>query len=58
MIFYHHFTKPQIAQFGLCAVVAFFIISGFVMSAGYYNKVTNYDFSYMEFYIGHIAFEC
>lgn len=50
MVFYHHFTKPQIAQFGLCAVAAFFMLSGFVMSAGYRNKVLSGSFCFKDYF--------
>lgn len=49
MVFYHHFTNPQVAQFGLCAVVAFFMLSGFVMSAGYWQKISSEQFVFGEY---------
>lgn len=50
MIFYHHFTRPSVVQFGLCAVVAFFMLSGFVMSAGYFQKVSCNGFVFCTYY--------
>lgn len=50
MIFYHHFTRPSVVQFGLCAVVAFFMLSGFVMSAGYYRIVSGDGFVFCDYY--------
>lgn len=50
MIFYHHFTRPSVVQFGLCAVVAFFMLSGFVMSAGYYRIVSGNEFVFCDYY--------
>ena len=49
MIFFHHFTKPGYAPFGACAVVAFFMMSGFVMTAGYHSKIEETSFSYKSY---------
>lgn len=49
MIFFHHFTKPGYVPFGACAVVAFFMMSGFVMTAGYHTKIEDSSFSYKSF---------
>lgn len=50
MIFHHHFfSNPQIAQFGYLPVTFFFILSGYVMSIGYEQKVCDVSFSYKAF---------
>lgn len=50
MIFHHHFfMNPQIVQFGTLPVAFFFILSGFVMSIGYAEKVRSDKFKYKEF---------
>lgn len=50
MIFHHHFfTNPQIAQFGALPVAFFFMLSGFVMTIGYADKVTSDSFSYKSY---------
>ena len=53
MIFFHHFLVIDgVGLFdvgGPCAVSFFFITSGFVMTAGYGEKVVKSDFSYSSF---------
>lgn len=50
MIFHHHFfIHPQIAQFGIFPVAFFFILSGFVMSLGYGEKVCDTNFNYWNY---------
>lgn len=49
MIFFHHFIVPVIGSLGLFPVVFFFILSGFVMSSGYQEKVQNGELVYKKF---------
>ena len=50
MIFHHHFfTNPQVDQFGLFPVSFFFILSGFVMTMGYGERVDSKEFSYKTY---------
>lgn len=52
MIFLHHCSNNGIAVFppgGACGVSFFIILSGFVMSAGYGEKVEQTNFKYKEF---------
>ncbi len=50
MIFHHHFfTDPQVVQFGTFPVSFFFILSGFVMTLGYFDRVNSDNFSYKAF---------
>lgn len=49
MIFAHHYFIPQIEPFGSFPVAFFFILSGFVMTLGYGDKVEKTDFSYKEY---------
>ena len=49
MIFAHHFYVPKIEQFGTFPVVFFFMLSGYVMTLGYGDKVEAADFCYKNF---------
>lgn len=50
MIFHHHFfLNPQIVQFGAFPVAFFFILSGFVMTKGYEEKVLANTFNYKTY---------
>jgi len=50
MIFHHHFfMNPQVIQFGLFPVAFFFILSGFVMTIGYSDKVVVDTFCYKQY---------
>ena len=50
LIFHHHyFITPQIEQFGTFPVSFFFILSGFLLSVGYAEKVTTISFQYRRF---------
>ena len=49
MIFAHHYFTPQIAWLGTFPVSFFFILSGFVMTLGYENKVIKNLFDYKSF---------
>ena len=50
MIFHHHFfMTPQVVQFGSFPVSFFFILSGFVMTIGYGDKVLLESFSYKQY---------
>ena len=50
LIFHHHFfVSPQIEQFGTFPVSFFFILSGFLLSVGYAEKVSNESFQYRKF---------
>lgn len=57
MIFFHHFPVNGEGLFeagGTCGVSFFLILSGFVMSAGYGDKVSRQDFNYHNFLIKRI----
>lgn len=49
MIFFHHIIIPSIDSLGLYPVVFFYILSGFVLSAGYGKKIDNGDLNYAFF---------
>lgn len=51
MIFCHHFfmKNPQVEPFGTFSVVFFFILSGFVMTIGYADKVYLGSFCYKSY---------
>lgn len=52
MIFLHHFSVDGKGLFeagGSCGVSFFLILSGFVMSAGYGQKITDHSFNYKSF---------
>ena len=50
MVFHHHFfTSPQIEPFGTFPVCFFFILSGYVMSIGYADKVISPSFQYKPY---------
>lgn len=49
MIFAHHFFIPQIEPFGSFPVAFFFILSGFVMTLGYWDRVSTSGFNYKQF---------
>jgi len=49
MIFFHHFIIPVIGSLGLFPVAFFFILSGFVMSSGYQEKVLNGQLVYKQY---------
>ena len=54
LIFAHHknaIDNPYIIGFGPCAVSFFFMLSGFSMCLGYYNKILRQDFSWKSFMI-------
>ena len=52
MIFHHHFFfNPQIEQFGTFPVAFFFVLSGFLLSVGYAEKLKNPSFSYRKFVV-------
>lgn len=53
MIFLHHFPVDGVGLFragGTCGVSFFLILSGFVMSAGYAEKVERKEFSYGNYF--------
>lgn len=55
MIFYHHyFRHPIIEQFGTLPVSFFFILSGFVMTLGYDDKIGSPSFQYKSYIIKRI----
>lgn len=52
MIFFHHYSFNGVALFdagGTCGVSFFIILSGFVMSIGYKQRVLSPSFSYKEY---------
>lgn len=52
LIFAHHeniIDNPYLVAFGPCAVSFFFMLSGFSMCMGYYQKVLEMDFSWKRF---------
>lgn len=50
LIFHHHFyTNPQVVQFGVFPVAFFFMLSGFLMSMGYADRVFSPEFSFRQF---------
>lgn len=50
MVFHHHFfSNPQIVPFGTFPVCFFFILSGYVMSIGYADKVISPSFQYKPY---------
>lgn len=50
LIFLHHLIIPEIGCFGTFPVTFFFILSGFVLTAGYGQKVLDANFSYLIFF--------
>lgn len=59
MIFYHHyFRHPIIEQFGTLPVSFFFILSGFVMTLSYEDKVESSSFVYKSYIIKRIKRIC
>ena len=58
LIFLHHFGvngKGLFEAGGPAGVTFFFILSGFVMSLGYSNKIESENFDYREFILKRIA---
>ncbi len=53
-IFCHHFFIPQIEQFGTFPVTFFFILSGYVMSMGYDDKVTKDSFLFRNYFVSRL----
>ena len=52
LIFAHHknaIDNPYLVAFGPCAVSFFFMLSGFSMSLGYYDKVFEQGFSWKRY---------
>ena len=49
MIFIHHFYQPQIEQFGTFPVTFFFVLSGFMLTMGYSEKILKGEISYFSF---------
>ena len=49
MIFVHHFFQPQIVQFGVFPVTFFFILSGFMLTMGYSERILKGEIAYLSF---------
>lgn len=49
MIFIHHFYQPQIEQFGSFPVAFFFILSGFVLTMGYSERILKGEITYFSY---------
>lgn len=49
LIFTHHFFIPRIIVFGLFPVEFFFVLSGFVMSIRYNNRLLDNKFNYQDY---------